>query len=160
MTTTVDKIVFLAQAKDISHTWKDGGEKVVFTNGCFDILHLGHVDYLEKAAALGTKLILGVNTDASVKKLKGDKRPINHEGARARVLAALGFIDLVILFGEDTPKQLIDELIPNVLVKGGDYKIEDIVGGETVTAHGGLVTTIPFVEGYSTTSTLEKIISL
>ncbi len=137
--------------------WKDAGLDVVFTNGCFDILHLGHVDYLEKARAKGNRLIVAVNEDSSVKKLKGKNRPINDENARARLIAALGFVDAVVLFGEDTPLELIGELIPDVLVKGNDYKISNIVGADIVIENGGKVETIDLVDGYSTTKIVEQI---
>lgn len=137
--------------------WKDAGLDVVFTNGCFDILHLGHVDYLEKARAKGDKLIVAVNEDSSVKKLKGKNRPINDENARARLIAALGFVDAVVFFGEDTPLELIGELIPDILVKGNDYKISNIVGADIVIENGGKVETIDLVDGYSTTKIVEQI---
>ncbi len=137
--------------------WKDQGMEVVFTNGCFDILHLGHVDYLEKARSLGDKLVLGLNSDASVKRLKGESRPVNPEQARTRILAALQFIDLVVLFGEDTPLELISYLKPDILVKGKDYEISNIVGADIVTEHGGKVETIELVDGFSTTNIIEKI---
>lgn len=139
--------------------WKFNNQKVVFTNGCFDILHLGHIDYLEKAASLGKKLIIGVNTDASVKTLdKGKERPINDEYARMRVLAALGFVDAVILFSEPTPLQLIETLLPSILVKGDDYSVENIVGADVVLKNGGEVKTIELVEGYSTTKIVNSIL--
>lgn len=138
-------------------SWKERGEKVVFTNGCFDILHLGHADYLEKSRSLGDRLIVGVNTDASVRKLKGPERPVNPEYARARILAALEFVDAVILFDEDTPFELISHIIPNILVKGDDYKIENIVGADIVMKHGGEVKTISLVDGFSTTGIIGKI---
>jgi rfaE bifunctional protein nucleotidyltransferase chain/domain len=139
--------------------WKFNNQKVVFTNGCFDILHLGHIDYLEKAAALGKKLIIGVNTDASVKTLeKGKERPINDEYARMRILAALGFVDAVILFSEPTPLELITALKPSILVKGNDYSVENIVGVDVVLKNGGQVKTIELVEGYSTTKIINKIL--
>jgi len=138
-------------------SWKERGEKVVFTNGCFDILHLGHADYLEKSRSLGDRLIVGVNTDASVKKLKGPERPVNPEYARARILAALEFVDAVILFDEDTPFELISHVIPDILVKGDDYKIENIVGADIVMKHGGEVKTISLVDGFSTTGIIGKI---
>ncbi|WP_051312843.1 D-glycero-beta-D-manno-heptose 1-phosphate adenylyltransferase [Sporocytophaga myxococcoides] len=138
-------------------SWKERGEKVVFTNGCFDILHLGHADYLEKSRSLGDRLIVGVNTDASVKKLKGPERPVNPEYARARILAALQFVDAVILFDEDTPFELISHVIPDILVKGDDYKIENIVGADIVMKHGGEVKTISLVDGFSTTGIIGKI---
>ena len=138
-------------------SWKERGEKVVFTNGCFDILHLGHADYLEKSRSLGDRLIVGVNTDASVKKLKGPERPVNPEYARARLLAALEFVDAVILFDEDTPFELISHVIPDILVKGNDYTIENIVGADIVMKHGGEVRTISLVDGFSTTGIIGKI---
>lgn len=137
--------------------WRFHNEKIVFTNGCFDVLHYGHIEYLAKAASIGSKLILGVNTDASVKKLKGEKRPINSEKARALTLAALVFVDKVVFFEEDTPLELIRQVQPDVLVKGGDYRPEEIVGYEVVKAKGGEILTLDFVKGYSTTEILEKI---
>ena len=137
--------------------WKFKNDKIVFTNGCFDILHKGHIEYLAKARSLGTKLIIGLNTDASVKRLKGDSRPVNDEKARALLLASLIFVDEVILFDTDTPRDLIEFIQPDVLVKGGDYKPEDIVGYNIVKNKGGEVVTIDFIEGYSTTSTIEKM---
>ena len=137
--------------------WQKEGQKVVFTNGCFDILHRGHVDYLAKAADLGDKLIIGVNTDASVSALKGTQRPIQDEDSRLFILAGLSFVDAVILFSEDTPYELIKTVQPDVLVKGADYKPEDIVGYDIVTAKGGKVETIEFVPGYSTSKIEAKI---
>lgn len=138
--------------------WQENGEEVVFTNGCFDILHPGHVTYLEQAKALGNRLIIGVNTDASVSKLKGEHRPIQSEQARCMVLAALESVDALVLFNEDTPKDLIETVKPNILVKGGDYTIETIVGGDFVMKNGGEVKVIPFLEGYSTTAIEERIL--
>jgi len=137
--------------------WQNQGLKVVFTNGCFDILHLGHIDYLEKARQLGDRLVVGLNADNSVRKLKGENRPVNPENARSRMLAALSFVDGVTVFSEDTPKQLIEQLIPDILVKGSDYSIETIVGADIVLKHGGKVETIDLVSGYSTTNIIEKI---
>ncbi len=151
------KIKDLAAAKALVLQWKQTGKKVVFTNGCFDILHLGHVDYLEKARELGDKLVLGLNTDDSVSRFKGPERPIQNQNSRAHVLASLQFIDLVVFFNEDTPLNLISELVPNVLVKGSDYLAENIVGADVVKRAGGVVKTIDFVPGYSTTRILEKI---
>jgi rfaE bifunctional protein nucleotidyltransferase chain/domain len=136
--------------------WRFLGDKIVFTNGCFDIVHLGHIDYLEKARALGTRLIVGINTDASVKKLKGESRPINDENARARMIAAFQFVDGVILFEEETPLNLISAVLPDVLVKGNDYSLKNIVGHEIILAHGGEVRTIELVQGYSTSHLIEK----
>lgn len=138
--------------------WKNNGDKIVFTNGCFDIIHLGHIDYLSKAAEMGDKLVIGLNTDSSVEKLKGKNRPIQDEKSRANILAAMEFIDLVIYFDEDTPYNLINELKPDVLVKGSDYKKEDIVGYDIVTKNGGKVQTINFLPGYSTSLIEKKIL--
>lgn len=155
---TEHKIVTLAEAMQIRNQWKSSGEKVVFTNGCFDILHLGHVDYLEKSSEFGTQLIVAVNSDASVRTLeKGVERPINSEYARARLIAALGFVSLVIIFGEPTPLELIQVLGPNVLVKGDDYTVETIVGAKEVIAAGGEVKTIALVPDYSTTKIIQKL---
>jgi len=154
---TAKKIKSASEAKALRQEWREKKEKVVFTNGCFDLLHLGHVDYLEKAKNLGQRLLVGLNTDASVKRFKGDGRPLQDEVSRARVLAALQFVDAVVLFGEDTPLQLIESLVPDVLVKGGDYLTENIVGADIVTAAGGNVKTITFAEGYSTTRIVNKI---
>lgn len=138
-------------------TWRAKGETVVFTNGCFDLLHLGHVDYLEKARELGNHLVIGLNTDDSVSRFKGPERPLQDEQSRARILASLQFVDLVVFFNEDTPFDLISALIPNVLVKGSDYLAENIVGADVVKKAGGVVKTIDFVPGYSTTRIVEKI---
>lgn len=140
-------------------TWKSANEKIIFTNGCFDILHLGHVDYLSKAADLGTKLIIGLNSDASTHLLKGPTRPINNQISRASILAAFFFIDAIIIFDEQTPINLISTILPNVLVKGADYNIADIVGATEVIANGGDVKTISFLDGYSTTAIEQKIIN-
>lgn len=136
--------------------WRSSGETIVFTNGCFDIIHRGHVEYLAKAADLGTKLIVGLNSDDSVKRLKGPTRPVNDELARALVLSAFSFVSAVVLFADDTPYNLIKTVEPDILVKGGDYRIEDIVGFDIVTNRGGRVLTLPFVDGYSSTSTIKK----
>jgi rfaE bifunctional protein nucleotidyltransferase chain/domain len=157
MEKSAEKIKELPAAKAIVEQWKSQGEKVVFTNGCFDILHLGHVDYLEKARQLGDKLVLGLNTDDSVSRFKGPERPIQNQKSRSHVLASLQFIDLVVFFNEDTPLKLISELLPNVLVKGSDYLAENIVGADVVKKAGGEVKTIEFVPGYSTSRILEKI---
>ena len=157
MEKAADKIKTKAEAKAIVDGWKKQGLKVVFTNGCFDILHLGHVDYLEKARSLGDKLVLGLNTDDSVSRIKGPSRPIQDENSRAHILASLQFIDLVVFFNEDTPLDLISTLIPQILVKGSDYLAENIVGADVVKSNGGVVKTIEFVPGYSTTKIVEKI---
>ena len=132
-------------------------KKIVFTNGCFDILHKGHVSYLQKARKLGDALVVGINSDASVKRLKGPGRPVNSEKDRAFVLGALGCVDKVILFSEDTPEKLIRKVHPDVLVKGGDWKKKDVVGAPFVESYGGKVRLIPFVKGFSTTGLLGKI---
>lgn len=137
--------------------WKNDGQKVVFTNGVFDLLHLGHITYLAKAAELGDKLIIGLNSDASVKRIKGPERPVNDQNNRAALLAALFFVDAVVLFGDDTPLNLITELMPDVLIKGADYQVENIVGAKEVLANGGEVKTIDLVQGYSSTSIINKI---
>lgn len=137
--------------------WRDRGEKVVFTNGCFDILHAGHVSYLEQARALGDRLVLGLNSDLSVRNLKGASRPIVKEQDRARVLAALESIDAIVLFDQPTPEHLISRLSPDFLVKGGDYSSDDVIGGRCVTDAGGVVKIIEFFEGHSTTKIIEKI---
>jgi len=136
---------------------KKKNEKVVFTNGCFDILHRGHVSYLQNARGLGDFLIVGVNSDRSVSRLKGPTRPIQNEDDRLFILAGLECVDAVVLFEEDTPIHLIEQLLPNILVKGGDYVIEEIVGYEVVMKNGGLVTTLPFVEGKSTSNIVKKM---
>jgi D-beta-D-heptose 7-phosphate kinase/D-beta-D-heptose 1-phosphate adenosyltransferase len=130
---------------------------LVFTNGCFDLLHAGHVEYLHQARALGDALVVGVNTDDSVRRLKGSGRPLVGERERALVLAALASVDAVTLFSEETPRELIAQLLPDVLVKGGDYAPEGVAGGDEVKAAGGRVVIVPFLEGHSTTSLLERI---
>jgi rfaE bifunctional protein nucleotidyltransferase chain/domain len=133
------------------------GKKVVFTNGCFDILHKGHILYLSEASELGDILVIGINSDGSVKRLKGASRPVNKENDRALVVAALGFVDNVVIFSEDTPYNLIKLLEPDILVKGGDWQIADIVGNDIVTAKGGKVLSLRYVEGYSTTGVLARM---
>lgn len=137
--------------------WQFFEQKIVFTNGCFDILHFGHIDYLSKAADLGDKLVIGLNSDTSVTKLKGSNRPLQNQQSRSTILASLAFVDAVIVFDEQTPENLIEFIKPNVLVKGGDYEIDQIVGANFVKNLGGQVITIPFVEGYSTTAIENKI---
>jgi rfaE bifunctional protein nucleotidyltransferase chain/domain len=155
---TEHKIVTLAQGIELRKQWKANGDKVVFTNGCFDILHLGHVDYLEKSSEFGSQMIVAVNSDTSVRTLeKGVERPVNSEYARARLIAALGFVSMVIIFGESTPLELIQALRPDVLVKGDDYTIETIVGAKEVIAAGGEVKTIALVPDYSTTKIIQKL---
>lgn len=154
---TAEKITTLTEARTRIADWQARGEQVVFTNGCFDIVHLGHIDYLEKARAKGQRLAVGLNTDASVRILKGEKRPIIPENARARMMASFAFVDLVVLFGEPTPQSLIETLQPDILVKGSDYSVSNIVGAEFVLGRGGKVETVDLVEGYSTTQIIQKI---
>lgn len=137
--------------------WKFKENKIVFTNGCFDLIHRGHVEYLAKASALGDVLVVGLNTDASVRSIKGRSRPLQDEYSRALILAAMRFVDYVVLFDEDTPENLIRKIQPDVLVKGGDYKPSEIVGYDIVTAKGGKVVTIELVENFSTTRLIKKI---
>lgn len=137
--------------------WRLSGKKIVFTNGCFDIVHYGHLDYLVRSADLGDKLIIGVNSDVSVRGLKGDDRPINKEYDRLFQLASLLYVDAVCIFNESIPKELIELLKPDILVKGGDYDIKDIIGADFVLGNGGCVHIIPFVDGYSTTKLIEFI---
>jgi len=144
----------------IAESLRNQGKRIVFTNGCFDILHAGHVSYLEQARSHGDVMIIGLNNDASVKRLKGHNKPINCEQDRAMVLSALRCVDYVSLFEEDTPYELIREIKPDILIKGGDYMISEIVGADFVQSNGGKVLTIPLLEGRSTSNIIEKIISL
>lgn len=137
--------------------WRLKDEKIVFTNGCFDLLHRGHVEYLAQAAGLGSILIVGLNSDESVRKIKGPDRPIQDEYSRALLTASFHFVSGVKLFDEETPYNLINRIIPDVLVKGGDYKEEDIVGADVVKQHGGSVVTIDFTDGYSSSRLIDKI---
>ena len=146
-----------SEVENILAVWRFKDQKVVFTNGCFDIIHRGHVEYLAQAASLGDQLIIGLNTDESVKRLKGPSRPMQDENTRALILAAFSFVAKVVLFDEDTPYELIKLVKPTILVKGGDYKPEDIVGYDIVTSNGGAVITIDLVEGHSTTSIINKM---
>ncbi|GAB3320522.1 D-glycero-beta-D-manno-heptose 1-phosphate adenylyltransferase [Larkinella ripae] len=154
---TESKILTRQQAVEWADQRHAEGQRIVFTNGCFDLLHLGHIDYLEKARQTADKLILGLNTDASVSCIKGPLRPVVNEYARARLMAALEFVDAVTLFDEPTPLALIQALKPDVLVKGDDYAVADIVGADVVRQNGGRVQTIPLVAGYSTTALIRKI---
>jgi len=153
---TQNKIFDLKALGNRLAMWRFLNNKIVFTNGCFDILHRGHIEYLSQAHDKGNVLVIGLNSDASVKRLKGEGRPVQDETSRALVLASLRFVDAVILFDEDTPKELIEFVEPDVLVKGGDYTEETIVGADFVKARGGEVVTIPLVEGYSTTEILNS----
>ena len=148
--TLLNKILDLKSTENHVKTWQAEGQKVVFTNGVFDLLHIGHITYLAKAAELGDKLIIGLNSDSSVKRIKGEDRPVNDQNSRAALLAALFFVDAITLFEEDTPFNLIAGLLPDILVK-------QIVGAKEVLANGGAVKTISFVEGYSSTSIINKI---
>lgn len=151
------KIFNIKDLSQIIKKWRLNGDKIIFTNGCFDLIHLGHLEILARSADLGDKLIVGINSDVSIKKIKGNSRPIIEEGSRAKQLAAIEFIDAVILFNEDTPYNLINILKPDVLTKGGDYKKNDIVGNQLINKEQGEVVIIPLTQGYSTTSILEKI---
>lgn len=152
-----NKVVSQEHLKGLIESWKLQHKKIVFTNGCFDLLHLGHIDYLVKAADLGDKLIIGLNSDHSTTMLKGPHRPINNEESRASILAALFFVDAVVLFDEETPYNLISIVKPDVLVKGADYKIDEIAGADVVAANGGKVCLIDFLPGYSTSAIEKKI---
>lgn len=151
------KIKDWAAAKTQVDEWKDANESIVFTNGCFDLLHYGHLHYLAEAKALGDKLIIGLNSKQSVRRLKGKHRPINDDLTRSYLLASLEFVDMVVFFEENTPLELITLLLPGLLVKGGDYKAQEIVGYDVVTKHGGKVNILAFIEGYSTTNIEKKI---
>lgn len=151
------KIKESQEAKTIVDSWKHENQTIVFTNGCFDIIHFGHLSYLAEAKALGDKLVIGLNSKSSVKRLKGNHRPINDDLTRSHLLASLEFVDLVIFFEEDTPLILIEMLLPDILVKGGDYIPEDIVGYESVKENGGETKVLSFVDGYSTTKLENKI---
>jgi rfaE bifunctional protein nucleotidyltransferase chain/domain len=155
--TLTGKINDLSSLKTLVQSWQSEGKKVVFTNGVFDLLHIGHITYLAKAAELGDKLIIGLNADSSVRRIKGESRPVNDQNSRAAILAALFFVDGIVVFEEDTPLNLISTLLPDYLVKGADYSVENIVGAKEVIANGGEVKTINFVEGYSSTSIINKI---
>ena len=145
------------QTIDKVRHWKESGEKIVFTNGCFDIIHAGHIHLLTEAKNLGDRLLIGLNSDQSVQNLKGPDRPLNPEYARASVLESLSMVDGVTIFQEDTPHELVKEIIPHVLVKGGDYSIENVVGADTVGASGGKVVLIPILKGYSTSDIITRI---
>ena len=154
-----EKVVSQDQALKELKAWREKNKKIVFTNRCFDIIHPGHIDYLSQARDLGDILVLGLNTDQSVRRLnKGSNRPINDERTRAYVLAGIASVDLIVFFDEETPYNLIKLLQPNVLVKGKDYEVEKIIGFDILKENGGEVITIPFLEGYSTSSLIKKII--
>lgn len=151
------KIKTPAQLLESLAAWRAAGETIVFTNGCFDLLHYGHLHYLAHARDLGQRLVIGLNSAASVRRLKGPTRPINDELTRTHQLAALAFVDAVVVFEADTPYALIQQVQPDILVKGGDWQPEQIVGSDLVLARGGQVLSLPFVEGYSTTNIERKI---
>jgi len=151
------KVKILQEAKAEIDGLKTIGKKIVFTNGCFDILHVGHSRYLYDAKGMGDYLIVAVNSDRSVKAIKGPDRPVNNQNDRAEMLAALGCVDCVIIFDEETPLDAIKSLMPDILVKGGDWKVEDIVGSDVIAAAGGIVKSIPFVDGFSTTGIINRI---
>lgn len=152
-----NKIVSTDHLERLTNIWRSFDKKIVFTNGCFDILHRGHLEILAAAANEGHKLVVGLNTDASIKRLKGPERPINHEQDRVFQLASLLCVDAVCLFDQDTPIDLIKLVKPDVLIKGGDYEIDTIVGADFVQSYGGIVKTIPLVEGFSTSNIIEQI---
>lgn len=156
----MNSVCDLAGARLRVDRWQADGLRIVFTNGCFDLLHPGHIDYLARARALGDILIVGLNDDDSIRRLKGESRPVNPLADRAIMLMALRSVDLVVPFSEDTPLQLISALKPDILVKGGDYEPANIVGAEVVLAAGGKVVVMPFIEGYSTTRLIRRIYSL
>ena len=137
--------------------WKSSGQKIVFTNGCFDILHSGHIKYLAEAADLGDRLIIGLNSDSSVKKLKGENRPVKSQICRADVLAFMSAVDMVIIFDEETPLILIEKILPDILVKGGDWRPDQIVGSDIVIKNGGKVKSLTFLEGFSTTRIIDRM---
>jgi D-beta-D-heptose 7-phosphate kinase/D-beta-D-heptose 1-phosphate adenosyltransferase len=151
------KIIPFSRIGALAHQLSASGKSIVFTNGCFDILHAGHVAYLSQAKALGDILVLGLNSDASVRRLKGVSRPVNTQDNRALVLAGLSAVDYVCIFEEDTPYELISEVLPDILVKGGDWAPSDIVGSDIVLARGGKVLSLDFVEGLSTTGIIQKL---
>lgn len=150
---TIDEI------KSIRKKLKSENKKVVFTNGCFDLIHAGHVDYLSKAKAMGDILIVGLNSDASIKRIKGDKRPILNEPERSFIISNLKPVDYIVIFEEDTPAKLIEEIIPDILVKGADWSIENIIGREVVEANGGEVKTIEFINDQSTSKIIKSILN-
>ena len=154
-----DKIKEISELTRILEGEKKKGRIVVFTNGCFDLVHVGHIHYLSKAKEKGDILVVALNSDKSVKKLKGTKRPLINEKDRLEIVASFGFVDYVVLFDEDTPRRIIKQVKPQILVKGGDYKIDEIVGREFVEKEGGEVTTIPPTEGRSTTDLINRIVS-
>jgi D-beta-D-heptose 7-phosphate kinase/D-beta-D-heptose 1-phosphate adenosyltransferase len=154
------KFLDFSSAKEQREKLKAQNKVYVFTNGCFDLLHPGHVDYLQRAKDLGDYLMVGLNSDDSIRRLKGELRPINSQDDRATMLSSLAMVDGVVIFGEDTPLQLIQTLKPDILVKGGDWKPQDIVGGQFTLDNGGQVLSLPYLNGYSTTQLIQRIISI
>lgn len=153
----MEKLVDISSLAGLVEILKSNQQKIVFTNGCFDLLHPGHIDYLRKAKSLGDALFVGLNSDTSIKNLKGPKRPINNISDRVIMLSALESIDFVVVFDDETPINLIRQIKPDILVKGGDYSIDTIVGADFVIDYGGIVDIIPFKEGYSSTQLIQKI---
>ncbi|MCK4649176.1 D-glycero-beta-D-manno-heptose 1-phosphate adenylyltransferase [bacterium] len=153
----MNKLTSLDELTEIAKRCKKEGKKIIFTNGCFDLLHLGHIRYLKEAKRLGDILIVGLNSDNSVRSLKGKDRPLVREKDRAEILSALEAVDYIVIFDELTPKNLIDRIIPHILVKGGDWRKEGVVGRDTVEAQGGKVVIVPEVKGYSTSTLINKI---
>ena len=151
------KILSFSALENQLKKWRNANEKIVFTNGCFDLLHLGHVNYLAKARDLGNRLVVGLNTDASIRRLKGSSKPVKDEQSRLALLAGMAFVDAVVLFDEETPINLISMISPDVLVKGGDYELKDILGHEIVLNNKGKGCTIDFVDGYSSSALIEKV---
>lgn len=162
MTNSIDSKIYsnYKTFKSVLKTWKDNNETIVFTNGCFDIIHHGHVDSLQKSAELGTKLIVGLNNDSSATMIKGEKRPIFNEEARAIILAAFSFVDAVIIFKHETPAKLIAKILPDVLAKGEEYEIHEIAGYDTVLQNGGTVKTLKLVSDISTSDIISRIKAL
>jgi rfaE bifunctional protein nucleotidyltransferase chain/domain len=153
----ISKIYTLSDLKIQTDKWKEKGDKIVFTNGCFDLVHRGHVEVLANTADLGDRLVIGLNSDISIQELKGKNRPIIDENSRAILLASLQFVDAIVLFSQETPEKLIETIIPNILVKGGDYKVTEIAGHKVVLENGGEVILFPRINGFSTTNIVDKI---
>ena len=153
----LEKICEREDALEKIESWKAMDERIVFTNGCFDLLHRGHLDYLSRAADLGDRLVIGLNSDVSVRNLKGKGRPVNDFKTRSQMLANLAFTDLVVPFNEDTPYNIIEKLLPDCLVKGGDYQPDEIIGADIVDENGGEILVLPFLKGFSSTQLIEKI---
>jgi rfaE bifunctional protein nucleotidyltransferase chain/domain len=153
----ISKIYTLSDLKIQTDKWKEKGDKIVFTNGCFDLVHRGHIEVLANTADLGDRLVIGLNSDISIQELKGEKRPIIDENSRAILIASLQFVDAIVLFSEETPEKLIEAIIPNILAKGGDYKVTEIAGHKLVLENGGEVILVPRINGFSTTNIVDKI---